>query len=52
MDIEELTNEVSFLMEEFISDVQRETPPPLSLMDELIFKLETLHYERRTFNAS
>ena len=46
MNIEEQTKEIALLMEEFISDVIEDNPPPRSLINELVFKLSTLDRER------
>ena len=46
MTIEQQTEEIYLLMNEFSQDFEVDNSPPLSLIDELIFKLEVLHRER------
>ncbi len=46
MTIEQQTEEIYLLMNEFSQDFEVDNPSPLSLIDELIFKLEVLHRER------
>ena len=46
VNIEEQTKEIALLMEEFISDVIADKPPPCSLIYDLTFKLEVLDRER------
>lgn len=46
MTIEQQTEEIYLLMNEFSQDFEVDNSPSLSLIDELIFKLEVLHRER------